>query len=119
MPFPALGMHTLSHVRFTPVIAWTETPIDLPGSLQYGVNSPTNAQAMIRDAARYMPIFHRTEAIKSIYAMKTVLVDNDRDDGRPILFEFDKRSKNVVSILGGKIDNIYDVFLALDELVVG
>jgi hypothetical protein len=46
-------------------------------------------------------------------------VKNESDDGRPILFEKHPELPGCYSILGGKIDNIYDVLEKLDgdELV--
>jgi hypothetical protein len=41
-------------------------------------------------------------------------VKNEGDDGRPILFEKYAASDGLYSILGGKIDNIYDVLEKLD-----
>lgn len=39
---------------------------------------------------------------------------NEGDDGRPILFEKHAELPGCYSVLGGKIDNIYDVFEKLD-----
>jgi hypothetical protein len=41
--------------------------------------------------------------------VKTLLVRNEIDDGRPILMERSESTNTVYSIMGGKIDNIYDV----------
>ena len=70
---------------------------------------------MIRDAARYMPGL--TEAVRkdSLFEVKTVLVKNETDDGRPILFEKSEALPGFYSVLGGKIDNIYDIVGYLDK----
>jgi hypothetical protein len=47
---------------------------------------------------------------KSLFDVKTVLVENERDDGRPILFHRNHNAPDIYSIMGGKIDNIYDLF---------
>jgi hypothetical protein len=52
--------------------------------------------------------------VDSLFEVKTVLVKNEGDDGRPILFEKHFKLPGCYSILGGKIDNIYDVFEKLD-----
>jgi hypothetical protein len=44
-----------------------------------------------------------------------VLAGNEDDDGRPILFEKSVRSPRVISILGAKIDNIYDVLELIER----
>jgi hypothetical protein len=48
--------------------------------------------------------------VKSIRDVKTVLVKNEQDDGRPILFRRKPEGSRVISVIGGKIDNIYDLF---------
>lgn len=115
IPFPPLGCYSLTHVRFTPVAAWldaSEEP-DLP--VRWGVGRPTNGMAMIRDACRYLPCMRQAELRASLYEIKTVLTANDDDDGRPILFERCADSPNIISVLGGKMDNIFDILHALEE----
>ena len=62
------------------------------------------------DAQRYMPCLADLKIRKSLFDVKTVLLKNEQDDGRPILFQRSPDNSRVVSILGGKIDNIYDLF---------
>jgi hypothetical protein len=69
---------------------------------------------MVRDAARYMPAIGRARLLGSLYEIKTSLVQTEANDARPILFEESSASPRVISILGGKIDNIYDVLDVLD-----
>ncbi|MBD3843073.1 MAG: D amino acid oxidase (DAO) family protein, partial [Campylobacterales bacterium] len=52
----------------------------------------------------------------SLFEVKTVLVKNETDDGRPILFEEYPSLPGFYSVLGGKIDNIYDVLERLDDV---
>jgi hypothetical protein len=54
--------------------------------------------------------------VDSLWEVKTVLPSSEIDDSRPILFRRDPVVRNVISIVGGKIDNIYDVFMELDAL---
>lgn len=117
MPFPAYNAHTLSHVRFTPMTAWTDHHDSPSNKLKSGFNNSTNGLAMIRDSSRYIPILNKSHLIGSIYEVKTVLVKSDNSDSRPILFEFMKDSPNIISVLGGKIDNIYDVLDELDQVI--
>lgn len=107
MPFPAAKLHSLSHVRYTPHEAWTE-----PG---HGNALPTrsNGQAMLRDAARFLPVLAKVEPVRSIFEIKTVLLRNEGDDGRPILVETCAATPRILSVMGSKIDNIYDVLETL------
>ena len=77
-----------------------------------------------------MPSLSEVNYERSIYDVKTVLIKNEQDDGRPILYQRKPMNSRVVSILGGKIDNIYDLFAlvqqsgpefadATDDLVLG
>jgi hypothetical protein len=70
--------------------------------------------AMLRDAARYMPPLARARPLGSLFDVKVLLAHAEHDDARPILFEPAADSPRVISILGGKIDNIYDVLDVLE-----
>jgi hypothetical protein len=77
---------------------------------------------MVRDAARYMPILKECRHVDSIWEVKTVLPQSEVDDSRPILFKKDQGIKNLTCILGGKIDNVYDIpdelqFLTSEESI--
>lgn len=117
MPFPPRGLHTLSHVRYTPHLYWTdEQGIDPYQKLKlYG--RATRVDRMLRDVARYLPAVRDAKYVDSLFEVKTVLVKNENDDGRPILFEKHPELPGCFSVLGGKIDNIYDVLDKLDAEV--
>ena len=75
---------------------------------------------MQADVKRYMPggkdITYRG---KSLWEVKTVLPQSESDDSRPILLKKHHGGiKNYICIMGGKIDNIYDVLREL-KLVYG
>ena len=114
MPFPARGLHTLSHVRYTPHLHWNdEQGIDPYKKLQQ-YERVTRVDRMVRDVGRYLPAVLDAKYVDSLFEVKTVLVKNEGDDGRPILFERHPELSGCYSILGGKIDNIYDVLEKLD-----
>jgi len=102
MPFPAAGLHSLSHVRYTPHSASTSA------GKEKVVPTRSYRTAMIRDASRYMPVLGKIEVVRSLFEIKAVLMRNESDDGRPILIEQSEEMPRVVSILGSKIDNIFD-----------
>jgi hypothetical protein len=64
---------------------------------------------MQRDAMRYLPALKDASYRGSIWETKTILPQSDANDSRPILFKSDPSAPNIVSVLGGKIDNIYDL----------
>ncbi|MDR2689487.1 MAG: FAD-binding oxidoreductase [Azoarcus sp.] len=115
MPFPARGLHTLSHVRYTPHFSWQdERGVDPYRKLaEYGCAS--RVERMRRDVGRYLPAVLNARHVDSLFEIKTVLVKSEGDDGRPILFEKHPEAPGFFSVLGGKIDNIYDVLTRLDE----
>jgi glycine/D-amino acid oxidase-like deaminating enzyme len=115
MPFPARGLHTLSHVRYTPHMHWNDQRGIDPYRKLNDYECATRVDRMVRDAGRYLPAVLDAKYVDSLFEVKTVLVKNEGDDGRPILFEKHPDLPGCYSILGGKIDNIYDVLEKLDE----
>lgn len=116
LPFPDRGAHTLSHVGYTPHISWEDTgDEDVYGDLQhYRKKTPSRGGRMIRDAARYVPIMRDAKQVDSLWEIKTVLVKNEINDGRPILLE-KHVGMPVWSVLGGKVDNVFDLLDRMEE----
>ena len=103
MPFPgAAGLHSLSHVRYTPHAATEQATEQLRPQR-------SNAVAMLRDSQRYLPCLARATVARSLFETKATLARNEADDGRPILIERSAAMPRVLSVLGAKIDNIYDI----------
>ena len=115
MPFPARGCHSLSHVRYTPHSFW----VDRYGLNPYDVLNQstleTRVDRMIRDASRYLPVLAKSKYRGSLFEVKTILEKNESDDGRPILFRESTSTSRLYSVLGGKIDNVYDILEELDK----
>lgn len=115
MPFPARGTSTLSHVRYTPHQSWMDSPSRDPYAELIAYSRDSRYDRMLRDVARYVPAIHGARYRDSLFEVKTVLVKNEGDDGRPILFETYPEIPGFHSVLGGKLDNIYDVISHLDN----
>ena len=112
MPFPSLGLTTLSHVRYTPHAYWFEngeTGAVNPYDRLDAVNKTSNYELMLADSSRYMPALRNATYRDSLWAVKTLLPLSETDDGRPILFQHDLQLPSVIHVMGGKIDNIFDV----------
>jgi glycine/D-amino acid oxidase-like deaminating enzyme len=114
MPYPSRGLHSLSHVRYTPHEHWLDQPGVDPYERLSIQKRETRVDRMVRDVARYMPAVRDAVYQDSLFEVKTVLIKNEGDDGRPILFERHADLPGCYSILGGKLDNIYDVLEKLD-----
>jgi glycine/D-amino acid oxidase-like deaminating enzyme len=117
MPFPALGLHSLSHVRYTPHESWREPELVRDPHAYLAERSPESRFTfMLKDSQRYLPCMQGARYVKSLFEVKTVLVQNEVDDGRPILFRCQPGNPDFTTVLGAKIDNIYDVLDALNVL---
>ncbi|OGH19939.1 MAG: hypothetical protein A3D74_00690 [Candidatus Levybacteria bacterium RIFCSPHIGHO2_02_FULL_37_13] len=108
MPFPDRKLHTIHHVRYTPHESWFGV-----GTLRKKLKPKSKFPFMIKDAQRYMPILKEVKYVDSLYETKTILLQDEVSDRRPILYKKDYGYKNFHIVMGGKIDNIYDI---LDEV---
>jgi glycine/D-amino acid oxidase-like deaminating enzyme len=115
MPFPSRGVHSFSHVRYTPHTSWTDGPDGiLDGHRSMGATArQSHFPLMLRDAVRYMPLLADCRQVDSLWEIKTVLPANDRDDGRPILLEHDVGLPGLSCVLAAKIDNVFDMLDAI------
>jgi glycine/D-amino acid oxidase-like deaminating enzyme len=114
MPYPAEGLYSLTHVRYTPHDSWADNAAARDPYAHFAAMAPESRYAfMRRDAQSYLPCLAGAEYRRSIYEVKTVLIKNESDDGRPILYHRSPEASRVISVLGGKIDNIYDLFEAV------
>lgn len=108
MPYPAEDLYSLTHVRYTPHRGWVGAkPADLIGP---DLAEPdTRARHMLLDAKRYLPSIAGASYRRSLFDIKAIRVLNEADDGRPILYQRRPANSRVISVLGGKIDNVYDL----------
>jgi len=118
LPFPSLGLHSFTHVSYSPHGSWLDpkSKIDKNLNLTHMPPKPneSNIKSIIYDSARYMPILKKAKYIRSIYEVKTVLPRNEYNDGRPILMKKNHGLSGLHCILGGKMDNIYDVLALIN-----
>ena len=112
MPFPSTNYHTFSHVRYTPHYEWH----DEKGKQYFDghehlctIKLHSAWRKMQKDASRYLPILNDCEYISSLWEVKTVLPSSEISDSRPILFKQDYGIKGFHCVMGGKIDNVYDI----------
>ena len=120
MPFPPRGLHTLSHVRYTPHYHWQDQPLaELldADSIMKAEGPVSRFRYMIKDAQRYVPAIADCRHVESLWEVKTILPKSEMDDSRPILFKRSAQIPSLYSVMGGKIDNIYDVREHLDQLL--
>jgi FAD dependent oxidoreductase len=119
MPFPSLDLHTISHVRYTPHYSWQDENdyIKEQEINRRSRSARSNYNYIIADVRRYLPAIEASIYQDSLWEIKTILPQSESDDSRPILFVRDQELPNLISILGAKIDNIYDLHRELNFLV--
>jgi glycine/D-amino acid oxidase-like deaminating enzyme len=115
MPFPSRGLHSFTHVRYTPHTSWTDGPGGLLDGHRYLAETAPKSRfpLMQRDAVRLLPVLAGCQQVDSLWEIKTVLPANDRDDGRPILLEHDVGLPGLSCILASKLDNVFDMLDAI------
>lgn len=120
MPFPSAGLHSFSHVRYTPHKSWSDNPGERYQDSQVCYEHLDRKSAwrfMRTDAQRYIPLLAECEYQRSIWEVKTILPRSDSDDSRPILFRANHGLPGLHSIMGGKIDNIYDALAEIERVI--
>ena len=115
MPFASKQAYSLTHVRYTPHRVW-QSGTDGAAWPSLSAPPPSRWKHMQRDAMRYLPAMEQVQHLQSLFEVKTVLMRNEADDGRPILLARSPADARVMCVLGGKLDNIYDLFEALTAL---
>lgn len=112
MPYPAEQLYSLTHVRYSPHVSWNESMghRDSPYTIAASYECQTRVKYMVADARRFLPCVAKITWKKSLYEVKTVLMKNEGDDGRPILYQRHDAEPRITAIVGGKLDNIYDLF---------
>lgn len=117
MPFPSERLHSLTHVRYTPHMTWREDAaeaIDTEAAMARAMPESRYAW-MVRDGRRYLPVLDEARHVRSLFDIKTIPQGTEADDARPILFHRDATAPRLISILGGKLDNIFDVYGYVDQ----
>jgi glycine/D-amino acid oxidase-like deaminating enzyme len=112
MPYPSRGLYTLSHVRYTPHYNWHDRP-NQPVVDVLTTRGATRFDHMVRDAMRYLPAMRGTRYVDSLWEVKTVMPRSEKDDSRPILLRRCAEHPALITVLGAKIDSVYDVEDAL------
>ncbi len=115
MPYPVRGLYSFSHVRYTPHFSWNEG-YDSSKHPEISRSGQTHFEFMLKDSLRYLPALKNTRHVDSLWEVKTVLPRNEGDDARPILFKRNHGLKNLHCIIGGKIDNVFDVIKQIEGI---
>lgn len=109
LPFPDKNSHSLYHVRYAVHDTWLHTE-----KMNIMKSAPSRYKFMIKDAQRFVPELAKAKYIESLFEIRTILQKDEFSDGRPILYKKDYFIKNFNIVMGGKIDNIYDILEKID-----
>ncbi len=118
MPFPSKQAHSFSHVRYTPHYTWSDGGSPYIDAHEHHLHVPKVSawKKMQLDAQRYIPILGDMKYKESLWEVKTILPRSDSDDSRPILFKANYALPGFHCVMGGKIDNVYDVIQTINDL---
>jgi glycine/D-amino acid oxidase-like deaminating enzyme len=116
MPFPAEKLHSFTHVRYTPHLSWNAAEQLPAADLDPNGLPKSRYTQMLKDTVRYMPVMEQSEYVRSLFEVKTTLGASERNDGRPILFKRDYGFPGLHVVMGGKIDNIFDILRGLSDM---
>jgi glycine/D-amino acid oxidase-like deaminating enzyme len=110
MPMPAEGLHSLTHVRYTPHLHWDlGTQRHTSYAILEAYHKKSKYLYMVKDAQRYMPVLAKLRYWGSLFEVKTVPNKHEVDDGRPIIFHKHSEQPVCISVLGSKIDSIFEL----------
>ena len=110
MPYPSQHAYTLSHVRYTPHMYWRDMHPCPDAHKVLIEHLPQSAYPLMeRDVRRFIPELSM-QYRESLFEVKTVLTRNESDDGRPILYKAHPTLGDVHTVMGSKLDNVYDLF---------
>jgi hypothetical protein len=103
MPFPSkYGTHSLTDVKHT-VHTWDD----------YG----SNFDLMRSNAAKYVPCMKDARFESSLFDVKALMKDTDGTSARPILIRQGGTQPHIVTIVGSKVDNVFNALDAVDAIL--
>jgi hypothetical protein len=88
---------------------------DRPEATSDVFDRQSNYQHMVHDAARYLSCIRHARYVDSLWEVKTIMPRSEQDDSRPILFRRSAEIPEIITVLGAKIDSVYDVEDALHQ----
>ena len=125
MPFGLTGLHSLTAVCFTPhVTSYDKTPVfscqqKAGESVCNGMslsncsscpNRPASAWDYMDHLARkYLLPKYEYKYLRSLFSVKPILKSSEVDDSRPTAIRINHEKPEMISVLSGKINTIYDL----------
>lgn len=111
LPFPARQARSLYHVKHSVHYAWDDDPSVGPvDGASLLIDPPASrVRHMVQDGALYVPGLRNAEHVGSLWTVRTKLPGSAQTDSRPILFRNQPEQPRLYHVMGGKIDNVYDL----------
>jgi hypothetical protein len=113
-PWPTFNTHALTHVRHTPHARFSDRLV-AENYLEEASFHSRRSQ-IVRDVKRYFRKDPELKIIDSHFVVKTIPRGRDVDDARPIKYS---QKNHFLSILGSKIDNVYELDSLLSTFIEG
>jgi glycine/D-amino acid oxidase-like deaminating enzyme len=115
MPYPSLSnLYSFSHVRYTKRHQLTGKELQSGFGQNFEWVDEQNPFELMRlDAQRYVPGLAQVTYRSELRQIKTLLKRSTSSDSRPILFHKHKLD-GAYSVLGAKLDNVFDALAAID-----
>lgn len=113
---PSTRFSSLTHVRYTPTIKWNDQVLIDPYTRLSTFPKNTSSKQMLQDSSRYLPLISQSSYLGSRFELKSFVNCTAYNDSRPIYIRKDFRNAHVYSVLGSKIDNIYDAISFFDSV---
>jgi len=133
MPFGKTGFHTLTSVEYTPhASSYTPAPEfacqnksngycsskDLKNCNDCKHSPKSNWIYMNKIFKKYMKDEYQLSYHKSLFTIKTVISESELDDSRPTYVIRSTKIPNLISVLSGKINAIYDLEETLSNVKI-
>jgi hypothetical protein len=117
-PMPAEGAYAFTHVRYTPQARWDLAPgARSPYELAASLERRSRFALMQRDGQRYLPALAGLRHLGSRFEVKAIPRRHAVDDGRPILVRRHSADPLCASVLGSKIDSVFELEEAVEALL--
>ncbi|MDA8696220.1 FAD-dependent oxidoreductase [Gammaproteobacteria bacterium] len=108
MPFGNSPLWSLTHVLYTHKSHFIDCEDQILISKSMNEPDRRGFEYMSRDIKSFFPELD-LDYVKSIYVPKIILSNMEKTDSRPILYRKNYCINNYHCLMGGKIDNIYDI----------
>jgi hypothetical protein len=111
-PWPSMGCSVLTNVKFTPH-AQFRSFYEARKLIESGQLQPRR-ELIVKESMKYVPTLNVARALGSEFVVKSISKNRGTSASRQIAIA---QNGNLLSVLGGKIDNVYDLDVYLESYI--